>query len=236
MEQEHQTDDRDDHRLLNQRVLQRVDRAEDQLRSVVGGDQADTVRQTQRGDLGFERLDYLQRIGADAHDDDAAHRLARAVPVGCAATDLRPEAHPRHVAEPDGRAARADRDHALFEIGQRRDVAASAQHVLAAGQFEHTRADFRVGIAHRSGDVGQRESEPHQPIGVDDDLILTFESAEGRHFGHPRDRLQRRPYGEVLQRPQLGEIHLAGRILQDVLVDPSQAAGVRTERRRDLSG
>ena len=231
VEQEDQADDRDDDRLLNQRVLQRVDGAEDQLRSVVGGDEANTVREAQRGDLGFERLDHLQRIRADAHHDDAAHRLARAVPVGGAATNLRPEADTRHVTEPDGRAARADGHHALLEVRQRLDVAATAKHVLATGQFEHARADFRVGVANRSRDIGQREPEAHEPIGVDDDLILAFESAERRDLRHTGDGLQRRPDGEVLQRPELGEIHRSGAVLQDVLVDPSQTARVGTERR-----
>ena len=86
--------------------FKRVDRAEDQLRSVVGRDEADAVRQAQRGDLGLERLDHLERIRADAHHDDAADGLAGAVPVGGAASDLRPEADARDVAEPDGRAAR----------------------------------------------------------------------------------------------------------------------------------
>ena len=170
-------------------VLQRVDGPEDQLGPVIRRDQADAVGKPQRRDVGFERLDDLQRIGADAHHDDAAHGFASAVPVGGPAPNLRPEANARHVTEPNGRAAGTDRHDALLEVGQCLDVAATAQHVLATGQFEHARADFRVGIAHRSGDIGQREPKADQPLGVDDDLILAFESAERRDFRHAGDRL-----------------------------------------------
>ena len=119
VEQEDQTDDRDDDRLLDQRVGQRLDGPEDQLRAVVRGDEADTVREAQCRNLRFERANHLQRIGADAHDHDATDGFTGAVPVGGAATNLRPEAHTRHVPEPDGRAARTDRHHALLEILQR---------------------------------------------------------------------------------------------------------------------
>ena len=188
VEQEDQADDRDDDRLLDQRVGQGLDGPEDQLRPVVRRDEADTVWKTQRGNLRLERANHLQRIGADAHHHDATDGLAGAVPVGGAAANLRPVAHARDVAEPDGRAARTDRHDALLEILQLLDVAAPAQHVLATGEFEHACAHFRVGIADRSRDVGHREPEAHQPVWVDDDLVLALESTEGGDFRHARRR------------------------------------------------
>ena len=148
----------------------------------------------------FERADHLQRVGADAHHDDAADGFARAVPVGGAAADLRPEAHARDVAEPDRACRPAPTVTTLCSRSASvLDVAAPAQHVLAAGQLEHARADFRVGVAHGSRDVGQREPEADQPVGVDDDLVLALESAERGDLRHAGHRLQRRADGEVLQ-------------------------------------
>ena len=65
-------------------VLQGVDRPQDQLRPVVGRNQAAHLRQPQRRDLLLDGLDHLQRVGADPHHDDATDGFASAVEVGCA--------------------------------------------------------------------------------------------------------------------------------------------------------
>ena len=75
VEQKHQANDRDDDRLLNERVGQVVDRPEDQFRPVVGGNEADAIGQAKRGNLRVECADDLQCIGADPHHHDAADRL-----------------------------------------------------------------------------------------------------------------------------------------------------------------
>jgi hypothetical protein len=59
MEQEHQADDRDDHGLLNEGVLQRRDRAENQLGSVVRRYQLHAFGQLQQRDLLFDGLNDL---------------------------------------------------------------------------------------------------------------------------------------------------------------------------------
>ena len=232
MEQEHQADDRDDDRLLEERVGQRLDGPEDQLRPVVGGNQPDAIWKAKRGNLGFECADDLQGIRADPHHHDAADRLACAVPVRGPAAHFRPVADGGDVGEPDGRAAGADRDHALLEILQVLDVAAPAQDVFATGELEHACADFRVGVADRPRDIRHRQPEAHQPIRIDDDLVLPFEAADRRDFRHAGDRLERRADGEILQGAQLGKIHPAGAVFQYVLIDPAHATRIRTERRR----
>ena len=165
VEQEHQADDRDDDRLLDERVGQGLDGPEDQFRPVVGGNEADAIGQAKRGNLRVECADDLQCIRADPHHHDAADRLPGAVPVRGTAANLRPVADRGHVAEPDGRAAGADRDHALLEILQVLDVAAPAQDVFATGELEHACADFRVGVADRPRDVRHRqpEAQPTDP-------------------------------------------------------------------------
>ena len=233
MEQKHQADDGDDHRLLEQRVLQRVDRAEDQLRAIVSGDEAHAVGQPQRRDFPLDRLNNLQGVGANPHHDDTADRLAGAVPVGGAAANLRAVLNGRDVTEADGRASGAERHDALLEIAQVLDVAASAQNELAPGNLEHARADFGVGIADRARDVGERQAVADEPIGVDDNLVLPLEATERGDLGHAGHGLQRRPHREVLQRAQLGEVHLSAAVFQHVLIDPAQPAGIGPERRRD---
>jgi hypothetical protein len=198
-------DDRNDERLLNERVGQGLDGSEDQFRAVVG---EDAIRQAKRGNLGVECADDLQRIRADAHHHDAAHRLPGAVPVRGTAANLRPVADSGYVAEPDGRAAGADCDHALFEILQVLDVAAATQDVFATGEFEHACADFRVGVADRPRNVRHRQPEAHQPIRIDDDLVLSLEAAKRRDFRDTGDGLERRADHEILQRAQFGEVKL----------------------------
>ena len=76
--EDHQTDD---DQFFDQRVLQIIDRAIDQVRSIVGGD--DLQPFGERGfdvrDLRFYALDHLLRVFAEAHDDDAADGFALAV-------------------------------------------------------------------------------------------------------------------------------------------------------------
>ena len=91
--------------------------AEDQLGAIVGRDEAHAVGQRAASAICcFERVDHLERVGADAHHDDAADGLAAAVPVRRAAANLGTELHGRDVPQPDRRAAGRHRDDALLEV------------------------------------------------------------------------------------------------------------------------
>ena len=108
MEQEDDDDDGDDDRLFDQRVAQRANRFADQSRTIVGGDDLD-ARRHRRLDflqLRFHPVNDVQRVFAEPHDDDAAHRLAFAVQLRDATTDVRAEPDLRHVAHANGRASR----------------------------------------------------------------------------------------------------------------------------------
>ena len=76
VEEEDEADEGDDDRLLNQGVGERPDRADDQLGSVVRGDQLDAGGKSQSGDFRAQRLDHFQRVRTDPHDDDAAGSFA----------------------------------------------------------------------------------------------------------------------------------------------------------------
>ena len=125
------------------------------------------------------------------------------------------------------------RHHALLEVGEVLDVSATPEHVLAAREFEHACTDLRVGVTYRPCNVGDREPEAHESVRVDHDLVLPFESAERRHLGHPGHGLKGGAYGEILQRPEFREIEATGGIGQDVLVDPSDTAGIGPQCRGD---
>ena len=140
----------------DQRGRERLDRAEDQLRAVVGRDEPHALGQAQRArSRALIASITSSALRADAHHDDAADRLALAVPVRGAAPDLRAELHRATSRKPDRRAPGSDRDDALLEVRQRLDVAAAAQDVLASGHLEHARADLGVRVAHRARHVAR---------------------------------------------------------------------------------
>ena len=70
-----------------------------------------------------------------------------------------------------------------YWLGGRRGPVTRTGYNVALG---YARAHFRVGIAHGACDIGERQAEANEPVRIDDDLILTFETAEGGHFGHTR--------------------------------------------------
>ncbi len=81
VQQEDEDDQGDDDRLLEQRALQRVDRAVDELGAVVGGPHLHALGQggLQLVELLLDAIDDARGVLAVAHHHDAAHRLALAV-------------------------------------------------------------------------------------------------------------------------------------------------------------
>ena len=76
---------------------------------------------------------------------------------------------------------------------------------------------------------GQRNAVCPQPIRVDDDLILPLHTPNSRDLGDSLHSLQLEPEKPVLQTGQLRQVMLTGPIHQHVLVDPTNAGGVRSE-------
>ena len=150
--QEDQDDERDDDQLFDQRVLQVVDRAQDQLGAVVGGDHLDARRAAPGSislSLAFTRSMTSQRVLALAHDDDAGDDVARAVQVG----DRRGACRGRASTVPTSRtrtgtpsSLRASTISPMSAVDLR--VAAAAHHVLGAGHLDQPAADVVVARAH----------------------------------------------------------------------------------------
>ena len=74
VKQEHDNDQADDDRLLQQVALERVDGGMDEAGAVVSGDDFDAGRKRRLDfrELGFHAVDDSERVHAVAHDDNAA--------------------------------------------------------------------------------------------------------------------------------------------------------------------
>ena len=233
VEQEDQTDHRDDDRLLYQGVRQRLDGAFDQSGPVVGDRDLDVVGHA-AGQLGQTLLHPLDRrsgVGAGADDDDAAHRLALAVPVDQAAADLRSDRHVRHVPDQHRHAAGAGRQNDRLQVPQFPHVAAAAHHVLAFGHLDQAAADVRVRLLDRPPHDRQGKTVGPEPDRVHLDLVLAHEAADRRDFGDSFDREQAVLQVPVLERTEFGQGPRPG--VQHVHEGPTDAGGVRPELRRD---
>ena len=66
-------------------------------------------------------------------------------------------------------------------------------------------------------------------VGVDLHLVLFDEPADAGHLGDAGHRRQFVAQVPVLEAPELLEVQLAAGILEDVLVDPTHAGGIRAQ-------
>src|SRR5215472_13946292 len=100
MKQENDDHEAYDDRLLDQIVLERLDRRPDQSGPVVAGDDFDPCRKAlfQFLDLAPHAVDDVQRVLTVAHHHDAAHCFALAVPLSYALPNVRTESHGSKVA------------------------------------------------------------------------------------------------------------------------------------------
>ena len=99
VEQEQDADQRDDDAFLDKRALERLDGRLDEVRAVVDRHDLDALGQA-GGDFGKPRLhalDDVERVLAEALQDDAAGDLALAVELGDAAALVGAELDPGHV-------------------------------------------------------------------------------------------------------------------------------------------
>ena len=126
--------------------LQGVDGRVDELRAVVDRQDLGARGQAFRHlrELRLDALDDVQRVRAEALQDDAAGDLALAVHLGDAATLVGPELDPGDVPHPQRRAAVGLEDDVL-DVGDAPQVAAPAHHELELGELDRAAAD--VGVA-----------------------------------------------------------------------------------------
>ncbi len=180
--------------------------------------------------------DDVQRVLAVSHDDDPAHGVAEAVEIRDAAADLGPDLDPRDVAQEHRRTAGPGLDDDLLEVGDAARVPAAADHVLAARELHQAAAHLVVALADRGDHLVERQVVRGEPGGIDRDLVLLDEPADGRHFGHAGNGLQRVAHGPVLVGSELVRVVRARAIHQRVLEHPADAGRVGAEFGLDALG
>ena len=183
----------------------------------------------------FERLDGRLRVGARAHQHDAAGHLTLAVEFSDTAAHLRPHLDARHIADPyrhAGSLVISD----LADVVEGTQVAGRAHHVLGFTEFKHRTANFLIGRAQRVDHFLVGHAVSAQAIRIEHDLVLTHHAAETRDLGDVWHGLQLEAQEPVLKRAQLRQIHPAAAIDERVLIYPTHAGRVRAERAARPSG
>ncbi len=212
-------------------MLERVDGAGDEVGPVVGGDDLDAIGE--RGldllELLLDHVDHVEGVLAVAHDDDAADVVPGAVQVRDAAADLRSQLDAGDVLQEDRHPALSNLHHDLLEVVEGVRVPVSPHHVLTARELEQAASDLVVRAPDRFDHLVQRELVGGEPVGVDRDLVLLDEAADGGDLRHARQRLDGVAQRPVLVGAQLIERVGARLVDERVLEHPPHAGGVRSE-------
>ena len=90
--------------------------------------------------------------------------------------------------------------------------------------------------AHGLGHLVDGDAVGLEAVGIEVDLVLLAEAADGRHLGDAGHGLEMVPQIPVLERPELGQVVVPGLVDQRVLVDPAQGGGVGPELGLDPLG
>ena len=228
VQEEHHADERDDRALLDQRSLERVDRAVDQVGAVVDRFDGHSLGQARRdfGKAVLDVADHRQGVFTKPLQYDAGDDLAFPVHFGDAATFVGREFDPCHVLEQHRHAALA-LDDDLLQVGQALDVAAPAHRELGLRQLDGASAHVHVAGAQRLANLGQRNAERLQSPRIDDHAVLLDEPADAGDLGNALGLGDPVADVPVLNGPQLGEAPL--RAANDILIDPADAGRVGPE-------
>src|SRR5689334_15410624 len=106
MEKENDDDEADDDGFLDQIALQSLYRAMNERRAVISGNDfySRWKRPLNFRNLGFDPVDDIQRVLAEAHHHDTAHSFTFAVPIRHASADIWAEIYNAKVADQHGHA------------------------------------------------------------------------------------------------------------------------------------
>ena len=214
MPEENQNDENDRDDDFDDREPGAGNGTADEARAIIDGHDGDARRQARLNFLEtrFHAVDDVESVAALAHDDDAGDGFASAVEVGRASADVGTEDDFAYVLDADGRSLGGG-ENCILKIFGGTNVAAAADHVLRAAEFEQAGAGFAVAAAHGFRHAGNRNAVGTQAVGIDVHLVLLRESAHCGDFGNAGNRLQVVLEVPVLIGTQLGETVLAGLIL-----------------------
>ena len=166
-------------------MFQVINRAVDQVRTVIGIDDLHTLR---KGGLDvldslLHALDDLLRVLAEPHDDNTADRFPLAIQFTDATPHVGPEGHRGQVLHQHGRAGLWVRhDHDVADVSERFDVAAPSHHILPTRHFHQPGADIVVALLNGFHDHVDRDLIAKQLVGIDVDLILSNKATQGGYF------------------------------------------------------
>ena len=235
MKQKHNDDQGNDDRFLDQAMFQSVDRFADQSAAVIAGDDLDSRRQRSfdLSQLLLDAIDHVEGIQPIAHDYNAAHGLAFAVPLRYAFADVRAEGNRAQILDEYGRPVLRHHGH-VRQIVQRFQIAQAANHVSRAAQFEHAPTDFIRARLHPLDHGRQRNAICEQLVGIEIDLVLAHEPADTRHFGHAGNGCQLIAQVPVLNASQIGEALLVAVIDEHIFIDPTRTGRVRADGRMHI--
>src|SRR5262249_1768003 len=228
VQQEDDAHERDDEAFLDQRVLERVNGRVNQVRAVVDRDDFDRLWQAGRDRLEalLDVLDHVQRVHAEALEDDAARDLALAIELGDAATLVRPKLDPGNVAQQHRRAV-ISLEHDVAEIVDAFQVALAADDILEFRQLDGAASDVGVAGADRIPHLLHGDAEIAHALRIEDHVVLLDEAADACDLGDTFRLGERKLQIPVLDRSRLRKIQLPGH--HGVLVDPADAGRVRTD-------
>jgi len=177
-------------------------------------------------DLGLHPVDYIQSVGAVAHDDDTGDDVARAIQIGDAPPQVGPHRHLANVLNADLRTIVCDAERDILEILDRARVTAAANHVLRSAKFQQSSGGLLVAAAHGLHHTAHRDAVRAQTIRVQVHLVLPRITADWRNLGHAWHRPEVITQIPILIRTQIGEAVLARRIHQSILIDPPETGSI----------
>src|SRR2546423_1838749 len=127
-------------------------------------------------------VDDIERVDAEALQDDAACHLAFAIELGEAAAFVRPQLDPRHILYENRRAA-VVLEHDFLQIGNALQIPAPTDHELEFRQLDGTSADIHVAGADRVAHFREWNAEAAQALRLDDHVVLLNEAADAGDLG-----------------------------------------------------
>ena len=156
--QEDEDHQRHNHHFLGERPFQVCDGTENQVGTVVRGDDLYARRQPgfQILDLRLDSLDRIERVLALPHHDDARDHVALAVPIGDASPDVGTEDDRANILYTNGHATLCVQQDNVTDIVNALNIAVAPYHVLRATELDKPAADIAIAITNRLNDFHDR--------------------------------------------------------------------------------
>src|SRR5712692_7981613 len=178
----------------------------------------------------LDAIDDAEGIHPVAHHDNSANRFPFALPLGNTFPDVRPERHCPQISDED-RGAVLSCYRNGFQVAQRAQIAEAANHVFRSAHFKQAPTNFVRAGAHFFNDGRERNSVSAKFVGVEIDLVLAHESANGGYLGHSWNSFELVAQIPILKAAQVGQTALMAVIHKRVFIDPSRASRVRPDDR-----